>query len=179
MFAYMYIFEHIKQVSRWDAMYQNSYWAAKQQTSWVIARWWFSVSPWRICITFVWPRGSLKLTAPSSRSERHLYFASITLCLALLFIISIHFPNKSAIIFRTQNIFLPNSGKPSCQFKCKYIYENRIKDKINYSKTRWMLGKNASSWVERSWNIICKLYDRYVECRWYTWVLHVLPYSYN
>ena len=28
--------------------------------------WWFSVSPWRICITFVWPRGSLKFTAPSA-----------------------------------------------------------------------------------------------------------------
>ena len=65
------------------------YWAAKQQTSWVIAPWCFSVSSWRICITFVWPRGSLKLTVPSSRSERHLHFASIRLCLALLFIISI------------------------------------------------------------------------------------------
>ena len=41
-------------------------WAAKQQTSWVIAPWWLSVSPWRICITFVWPRGSLKLTVLSS-----------------------------------------------------------------------------------------------------------------
>ena len=64
-----------------------NYWAAKQQTSWVIALWWLSVSPWRICITFVWPRGSLKLTAPSSWLERHLHFASIRLCLALLFII--------------------------------------------------------------------------------------------
>ena len=51
--------------------------------------WWFSVSPWGMCITFVWPRSSLKLTAPSSWSERHLYFASIRLCLDLLFIISI------------------------------------------------------------------------------------------
>ena len=67
----------------------GSYWAAKQQTSWVIAPWWFSVSLWLICITFVWPRGSLKLTAPSSRSERHRHFASIRLSLALLFIISI------------------------------------------------------------------------------------------
>jgi hypothetical protein len=31
------------------------YWAAKQQTSWVIAPWGFSVSLWRICITFVLP----------------------------------------------------------------------------------------------------------------------------
>ena len=56
---------------------------------WVIAPWCFSVSPWRICITFIWPRGSLKLLVPSSWSEHHLHFASIRLCLALLFIISI------------------------------------------------------------------------------------------
>ena len=48
------------------------------QTSWVIAL-------WRICITCVWPSGSQKLPAPSSQSERHLHFASIRLCLALLF----------------------------------------------------------------------------------------------
>ena len=62
-------------------------WAAT--TSWVIAPWWFCVSLWRICITFVWPSGSQKLPSPSSRSERHLHFSSIRLCLALLFIISI------------------------------------------------------------------------------------------
>ena len=61
----------------------------KQQLSWVIAPWWFFVSLWRICITFIWPRSSLKLKAPSSQSERHLHFLSIRLCLALLFIISI------------------------------------------------------------------------------------------
>ena len=65
------------------------YWAARQQTSWVIAPWWFNVSPWRICITFIWPSSSQKLTAPSSPSECHLHFALIRLCLALLFIISI------------------------------------------------------------------------------------------
>ena len=58
----------------WD---NNYYWAEEQQTSWVIAPWWLSVSPWRICITLFWPRSSLKLTAPSSRSERHLHFASL------------------------------------------------------------------------------------------------------
>ena len=36
-------------------LWQRWNWAAKQQTSWVIAPWWFSVSLWRICITFVWP----------------------------------------------------------------------------------------------------------------------------
>ena len=65
----------------------NRNWAAKQQTSWVITPWWFCVSPWRICITFVWPSGFQKLTAPSSRWERHLHFSSSRLCLALLFII--------------------------------------------------------------------------------------------
>ena len=75
------IFQRTKTVH----IFATAYWAAKQQTSWVIAPWWFSVSPWRICITFVWPRGSLKLTAPSSRSN----FETIRLCLALLFIISI------------------------------------------------------------------------------------------
>jgi hypothetical protein len=45
------------------------YWAAKQQTLWVIAPWWFSISLWQICIAFVWPRGSLLLPAPSSWSE--------------------------------------------------------------------------------------------------------------
>ena len=65
------------------------YWPAKQQTSLFYRPWWFSVSPWRICIFFVWPRSSLRLTEPSIRSERHLHFASIRLCLALLFIISI------------------------------------------------------------------------------------------
>ena len=69
--------------------YKLEYWAAKQQTSWVIAPWWFSVSPWRICITFVWPRSSLKLSAPSRRLDRNLHFALIRLCLPLLFIISI------------------------------------------------------------------------------------------
>ena len=64
------------------------YWADKQQTSWVIAPWWLCVSPWRICITFVWPSGSKKLPAPFSWSERHLHFALIRLCLILLFIIS-------------------------------------------------------------------------------------------
>ena len=63
----------------------------KQQTSWVIALWWFCVSLWRICITLVWPSNSLKLTASSSRSEHNLHFASIRLCLALLLIISIEF----------------------------------------------------------------------------------------
>jgi hypothetical protein len=61
----------------------------KQQISWVIAPWWFFVSLWRICITFIWPRSSLKLKAPSSQLECHLHFLSIRLCLALLFIISI------------------------------------------------------------------------------------------
>ena len=45
-------------------------WAAKHQISWVIAPWW-------IFITFIWPNGSLLLPAPSSRSERHLHFASL------------------------------------------------------------------------------------------------------
>ena len=63
-------------------------WQDKQQKSWVIAPWWFGVSPWRICITCAWPSGSQKLPAPFSRWERHLHFASIRLCLALLFIIS-------------------------------------------------------------------------------------------
>ena len=57
------------------------------------------VSPWQICIAFVWPRGSLKLTAPSSQSERHLHFAYIRLCLALLFIISI----QNCDSFQTKN----------------------------------------------------------------------------
>jgi hypothetical protein len=74
----------------WPKIYNSNYWAAKQQNSWVIAPWWFNVSPWQICITFVWPRGSVKLTVPSSWSERHLHFASIILCLALLFIISMY-----------------------------------------------------------------------------------------
>ena len=65
------------------------YWADEQQISRVIAPWWFSVSLWQICTTFVWPRSSLKLPAPSSWWERHLHFASIRLCLDLLFIISI------------------------------------------------------------------------------------------
>ena len=69
--------------------FYHFYWAAEQQTSWFIAPWWFCVFLWWICITFVWPSGSQKLTALSSRSERHLHFASIRLCLALLFIISI------------------------------------------------------------------------------------------
>jgi hypothetical protein len=69
--------------------HEFSNWAAKQQTSWVIALWWFSVSPWRLCITFVWPSGSLKLPAPSSWSECHLHFASIRMCLAMLLIMSI------------------------------------------------------------------------------------------
>ena len=42
-------------------------WAVQQHTSWVIAPWWLSVSLWRICITFVWPRST---------------FASIKLCQA-------------------------------------------------------------------------------------------------
>ena len=54
----------------------NYHWAGKQQTSYVI-------------VPSVWPRGSLKLTVPSSRSKRYLHLASIRLCLALLFIISI------------------------------------------------------------------------------------------
>ena len=68
---------------------KNANWATKQQTSWVITLWWFSVSFWRICITLVWPRGFLKLAAPSNRSERHLHFVLIRLCLALLFTVSI------------------------------------------------------------------------------------------
>ena len=67
----------------------KTHWAAKQETSWIIAPWWFSVSLWRICTTFIWPRGSIKLPAPFSQSECHLHFASIRLCMALLFIISI------------------------------------------------------------------------------------------
>ena len=81
----------------------TSYWAAEQQTSWVIAPWWFSVSPWRICITFVWPRGSLKLTAPSSQSERHLHFASIRLYPALLFIISMQLSKGFCPIYCERN----------------------------------------------------------------------------
>ena len=65
------------------------YWADDKQSSWIIALWWLSVSLWRICITFIWPSGSQTLPAPSSQSERHLRFALIRLCLALLFIISI------------------------------------------------------------------------------------------
>ena len=57
-----------------------NYWAAKQQTSWIIALWWFCVSLWRICITFVSPSNSQKLRAPSSRSECHFHFASIDPC---------------------------------------------------------------------------------------------------
>ena len=53
----------------------SSYWAAKQQISWVIAPWW-------IFIPFFWPIGFLLLLAPSNRSERHLHFASIKLCQA-------------------------------------------------------------------------------------------------
>ena len=45
------------------------------------------VSLWWNCITLVWPSGSQK----PSRSERHLHFASIRLCLALFFEISEHF----------------------------------------------------------------------------------------
>ena len=48
-----------------------THWAEKQQTSWVIAPWWLSVSPWQICITLFWPRSSLKLIAPSYQSERY------------------------------------------------------------------------------------------------------------
>ena len=40
-----------------------------------------------------------KLPAPSSQSERHLHFASIRLCLALLFIISIVVPFKCSVMF--------------------------------------------------------------------------------
>ena len=58
-------------------MLSDFHWAEEQHTSWVIAPWWLSVSPWRICITLFWPRSSLKLTAPSSRSECHLPFASL------------------------------------------------------------------------------------------------------
>ena len=54
--------------------FDRANWAKEQQTSWVIAPWWLSVSPWRIFITLFWPRNSLKLTAPSSRSEPHLHF---------------------------------------------------------------------------------------------------------
>ena len=64
-------------------------WQDKQQKSWVIALWWFGVSPLRICITCVWPSGSQKLPAPSNQSERHLHFSLIRLCMALLFNISI------------------------------------------------------------------------------------------
>ena len=82
-------------------------WAAKQQTSWVIAPWWFSVSPWRICITFFWPRGSLKLTAPSSRSERHLRFASLdtwsvqSLDVAIFVVLQLNAPKETTPFFPT------------------------------------------------------------------------------
>ena len=65
-------------LNHYSTMYD---WAGKQQTSWVIAPWWFSVSPWQICITFVWPRDSLKLPTSSSWLEGHLHFALIRLCL--------------------------------------------------------------------------------------------------
>ena len=83
-------FPILKLCYNWTVHFR-AYWVGKQQTSWVIAHWWFSVSLWWICITFVWPKDSLKLTAPFSQSEPHLHFASIRLCLALLFIISMYF----------------------------------------------------------------------------------------
>ena len=59
LYAVLYI-PYVHDYNPW-LIYLLPYWAAKQQTSWVIASWWFSESPWRICITLVWPRGSLKL----------------------------------------------------------------------------------------------------------------------
>ena len=47
---------------------------------------------WRLCITFVWPRGSQKLPTtapPTGRNTIWRYFTLIRLCQALLFIISI------------------------------------------------------------------------------------------
>ena len=84
----------IQSLTTWPHLVVEAYWAAKQQTLWVIA-------PWRICITSVWPRGSLKLQRPSSRSELHLHFASIRLCLALLFIISMWQSSCFGLIYTT------------------------------------------------------------------------------
>ena len=52
--------------------------AVQQHTSWVIALWWLSVSLWRICITFVWPRStfaSIKLCQASSH-----YLSKLDFC---------------------------------------------------------------------------------------------------
>ena len=74
------------------------------------------VSLWRICITFVWLRGSLKVPVASSWSKRHLHLVSIRLCLALLFIISIikkmlrNFTGFSSLEF--------THCKSCCRLKC-------------------------------------------------------------
>ena len=116
------------------------HWAAKQQTSWVIAPWWLTgVSPWRICITFVWPRSSLKLAAPSSRLERHLHFASIILCLALLFIISIRTSQKR-VWFRNMLIwFMRGKNHHPVLIVIKSLQWMEI---WSYTSRRLMKGKN-------------------------------------
>ena len=113
----------------WPKIYNSNYWVANQQTSWVNAPWWFNVSPWQICITFVWPRGSVKLTVPSSWSERHLHFASIILCLALLFIISMY-GNAQRFILRFP-------------FRCK-----QRQNKQTFAYMMWTLPNNCTSAVQ-------------------------------
>ena len=80
----------------------NFNWAAKQEISWVVSLWRICVSLWWIHITFVWPRGSLKLPAPSSWSECHLHFTLIRLCLALLFNISIQYTTLQSLTGKLQ-----------------------------------------------------------------------------
>ena len=96
-----------------DKIISAYYWADDKQTSWIIALWWLSVSLWRICITFLWPRSSLKLTGPSSRFEHHLHFASLDtwsvsryMLLSLLFysrILSAKTNNKVQIFVENYN----------------------------------------------------------------------------
>ena len=72
-------------------------------------------------------KGFLKLPAASSRSERHLQFALIRLCLALLFIISINLKmggNKKSYLGNLKlQIFLESS------FYCTYLVKTQVYDK--------------------------------------------------
>ena len=134
-------------------------------------------------------RGSLLLPAPSSRSERHLHFASMRLCLALLFIISILNLHMYLIIrcskfssFLKRNyekhkllkshnevaIFLKwhaYFNGPSFQGKLLiHIYSNVI------------FRENAIAWKwER--NLVGKMSSYYCGDRLYSWVLRTSDHS--
>ena len=107
--------------------------AAKQQISWDVSLWW-------ICITFVWPSNSLKLTAPSSRLERHLHFASIRLCLALLFIISINQLLRCPPNYSPNKCILWNDYYHVWSWKLKGINETHHPSLQNFSATLYISG---------------------------------------